>query len=268
MKINFKLLNEKCGIYKIINTKNGKYYIGSSKNLYNRLHLHFFRLKNNKHHNKHLQYSYNKYGKEYFIYQILEFCTLEKQFTKEQYFINKYKPQYNKTYNVIANTGTKVSEECKNKIRNTLKKKYKNKTIIAYNQKHRWKKHYVYDIYSFKKIKELKNRKDCCEFLNIKGFINIDNRIVKNKYIITMQEYKNKVTLKNYIFKNYFKDNNNKYLIVIYNNEINYFLTKINLCKFINKNKSFYYKKIKSKEYYKYKNYDIYYTSNFIKLPS
>ena len=46
-------LRFKCGIYIFINLENGKRYVGSSNNLYNRLHEHYHNLKNNKSHNKH-----------------------------------------------------------------------------------------------------------------------------------------------------------------------------------------------------------------------
>ena len=48
-------LRFKCGIYIFINLENGKRYVGSSNNLYNRLHEHYHNLKNNKSHNKHFQ---------------------------------------------------------------------------------------------------------------------------------------------------------------------------------------------------------------------
>ena len=60
-KIEFVLKN-KCGIYMILNLINGKRYIGSSIDIYNRLHEHLHNLKNNKSHNNHLQNSWNKYG--------------------------------------------------------------------------------------------------------------------------------------------------------------------------------------------------------------
>ena len=63
---------KKCGIYIITNLQNGKRYIGSSKNLYERLYKHFYDLENNKHSNTYLQNSWDKYGGESFIYGILE----------------------------------------------------------------------------------------------------------------------------------------------------------------------------------------------------
>lgn len=49
-------------IYKIINTINGKIYVGSAKYFAGRKGEHYSMLRNNKHSNKHLQNSYNKYG--------------------------------------------------------------------------------------------------------------------------------------------------------------------------------------------------------------
>ena len=62
------------GIYKITNKVNGKFYIGSANNLKRRKWEHFCNLKHNKHCNKKLQYSYNKYSKENFKFEILSNC--------------------------------------------------------------------------------------------------------------------------------------------------------------------------------------------------
>lgn len=62
------------GIYCIENKINNKTYIGSSKNLYQRLLKHFALLRHNKHENAHLQSAWNKYGEESFEWFILELC--------------------------------------------------------------------------------------------------------------------------------------------------------------------------------------------------
>jgi group I intron endonuclease len=79
-----------CGIYKIKNIKNNKIYIGSSVNLGNREKKHFWMLRKNIHDNDYLQHSYNKYGKEWFIFDILEICTPEELIVKENFYIDKY----------------------------------------------------------------------------------------------------------------------------------------------------------------------------------
>lgn len=59
-------------IYCIKNILNNKVYIGSSVNFNKRKNLHLHYLKNNKHHSNHLQKAWNKYGKENFVFEIIE----------------------------------------------------------------------------------------------------------------------------------------------------------------------------------------------------
>lgn len=80
------------GIYKIVNTINNKFYIGSSKNLHKRKLRHFNSLRKDKHHNIYLQRSFNKYG-EVFIFEVIEEC--EKLFERETFYIDLLKPDYN-----------------------------------------------------------------------------------------------------------------------------------------------------------------------------
>ena len=85
------------GVYKITNIITNKFYIGSSNNIQERIKTHFRGLKNNRHPNKHLQSSYNKYGKDNFIVDILEEC--QDIIAREQYYIdiNNWNMLYNKT---------------------------------------------------------------------------------------------------------------------------------------------------------------------------
>lgn len=50
------------GIYKILNTKNNKVYIGQTKDYDKRIREHLQYLKNNTHQNKYLQRTYNSIG--------------------------------------------------------------------------------------------------------------------------------------------------------------------------------------------------------------
>lgn len=78
------------GIYKIINIIDKKVYIGQSIHLSKRKKEHFKDLELNKHANRHLQYAFNKYGKENFLFEILERCEESELDDREIYYINLY----------------------------------------------------------------------------------------------------------------------------------------------------------------------------------
>lgn len=82
-------------VYKIINLVDGKFYIGSAMNFDNRIRTHLRELRNNIHINTHLQNAYNKYGKDSFIFHILEICTPDRLFEIEQYYLDALNPHYN-----------------------------------------------------------------------------------------------------------------------------------------------------------------------------
>jgi len=97
------------GIYCLVNVQNGKKYIGSSLNISQRLYKHRSLLRNNKHENAYLQNAWNKYGEQYFIYSILEFCNKNNLSEREQLWINSCNPEYNITKQVIRNILSKES---------------------------------------------------------------------------------------------------------------------------------------------------------------
>lgn len=74
-----------CGIYQIRNILNGNFYIGSAFDLLGRRNRHFSMLLYDKHVNDHLQNAYNCYGKENFIFEVIEFCEPEVKYEIEQY---------------------------------------------------------------------------------------------------------------------------------------------------------------------------------------
>jgi group I intron endonuclease len=59
-------------IYKIINTENGKFYVGSTTNTRERFRVHRNRLRSNRHHCKHLQAAWNQYGEQVFAFHVVE----------------------------------------------------------------------------------------------------------------------------------------------------------------------------------------------------
>jgi group I intron endonuclease len=104
------------GVYKITNTINNKFYIGSTCCFLSRKHHHFNNLLHNKHANKYLQKSYNKYKKENFKFEILVKCPKEYNLKMEQWFINNMKPNYNMQKIAGSNLGIKFSKEHRLKI--------------------------------------------------------------------------------------------------------------------------------------------------------
>lgn len=107
---------KKSGIYEIINTVNGKKYVGSSYDVKKRIQTHQSRLRTNKHINKHLQNAYNKYGVENFEFNIVELCGIDKLTEQEKYHLSKVNESYNIRKVVDSNLGIKLSEETKKKI--------------------------------------------------------------------------------------------------------------------------------------------------------
>lgn len=80
-----------CGVYCIENIINGKKYIGYSSDISFRFSEHKSKLKNNRHDNRYLQHSYNKYGEESFCFYIIETCSKKKLKDLEVHYISKYK---------------------------------------------------------------------------------------------------------------------------------------------------------------------------------
>jgi len=91
----------KSGIYKIVNLVNNKIYIGSAKNLNKRWKRHLADLKNQSHHNIHLQRSWEKHGESKFIFEIIEYVEdVTSLYEREQYYIDTLQPFNEKGYNI------------------------------------------------------------------------------------------------------------------------------------------------------------------------
>ncbi len=110
----------KSGVYKIENLVNGKCYVGSAVNIEQRWGRHRTDLNCNKHHCIHLQRSYNKYGKENFIYSVVEHVENKEDLIPiEQFHIDQYEyltELYNMCPNAASSLGISRSKEYKNKI--------------------------------------------------------------------------------------------------------------------------------------------------------
>lgn len=82
------------GIYKITNLATFNFYIGSSKNVNKRRNEHFARLAAGKHGNNKLQNSFNKHGRDIFLFELIEECPVSLLESVEQKYLDK-KPYYN-----------------------------------------------------------------------------------------------------------------------------------------------------------------------------
>src|SRR5258708_4672651 len=109
------------GIYRIVNTINGLFYLGSAVDLRRRWRLHYNELQRNDHHNSKLQRAWNKYGPDAFTFEVLEFVLSPFLLAREQYWLDKLKPGGKKGYNInlIANSrlGGKASPETLERLR-------------------------------------------------------------------------------------------------------------------------------------------------------
>ena len=91
-------MKKEVGIYLIRNKINGKVYVGQSSNIKNRWVKHRSELKLNKHGNKHLQLSWNKYGEQKFEFSISQFCSTE-QLTFQEQITKDYFELFKGVYN-------------------------------------------------------------------------------------------------------------------------------------------------------------------------
>jgi len=105
------------GIYKITNLINGKFYIGSTVDLDKRWKNHKRALNKEVHHSSLLQYDWNFYGKDVFVFEIIE-EVLNKSFLigLESYYFGVLRPEYNMCPPFKSRFGIKHSDETKRKI--------------------------------------------------------------------------------------------------------------------------------------------------------
>jgi group I intron endonuclease len=121
--IDYKF-NKIPGIYKIINNINGKFYVGSTKNLYKRSREHFSKLNRQKHPNEKLMNSVKKHGINNFKFEIIvSYCNIEDLLVLEGKYIALLKPDYNLD-EVDMGGKRHCSEETKIKIGEKSKQKF------------------------------------------------------------------------------------------------------------------------------------------------
>ncbi len=118
----FTPIQQKTGVYVILNRANGKQYVGSAAvSLRGRWCNHRSSLRRNCHSNCHLQSAWNKYGEQQFVFLVLAYCEPDKCIAIEQEFIDRLKVAnteygYNLSPTAGSTLGTKLSISTRNRM--------------------------------------------------------------------------------------------------------------------------------------------------------
>jgi group I intron endonuclease len=92
-------------------------YVGQTSELTMRWRKHCWRLRNNRHHNAHLQSAWNKYGEQSFALSVIEWCEVDQLTDREAYWTRALRPEYcHATPGDAPWRGKKLSEEHKARI--------------------------------------------------------------------------------------------------------------------------------------------------------
>ena len=77
------------GVYRIVNMRNGKVYVGSSRDVASRIINHRDRLAAGNHPNRHLQRAWHRHGAEAFVFAVIELVSPSEIWTREQFHIDQ-----------------------------------------------------------------------------------------------------------------------------------------------------------------------------------
>lgn len=95
------ILTGKSGIYRITNLINGKIYIGRSVNLKDRKSKHKTKISNTI-----ISKAIQKYGHDNFLFEVIEYCELDKLVEREGYYFDLLQPfRENNGYNILRDSG-------------------------------------------------------------------------------------------------------------------------------------------------------------------
>lgn len=122
---------QKSGVYTITNIINNRIYVGFASNMMKRKGQHFAKLRKRIHENERLQNSFNKYGEENFVFDVIERCEIEFLDSLEHYWaywLDTHNPEIG--FNIkpthpygreimIQETKNKISVKAKGHKRNT-----------------------------------------------------------------------------------------------------------------------------------------------------
>jgi group I intron endonuclease len=99
----------KSGIYCIANKVSGKCYVGQAASIGDRWLTHRSHLENRRHHSRHLQAAWNKYGADAFTFSVLEYVPLDREqlAAREQFWFDELRPAYNLAPSAGSSLGVK-----------------------------------------------------------------------------------------------------------------------------------------------------------------
>lgn len=98
------------GVYRWVNNKTKKTYVGSGKDLKIRINC-YYSLNMLKKEKRPICNALLKYGHNYFTLEILEYCPISKLIEREQYYLDLLKPEYNIAMIAYSTLGYKHSAE-------------------------------------------------------------------------------------------------------------------------------------------------------------
>jgi len=94
------ILTGKSGIYKITNLINDKIYIGRSVNLKSRKSKHKTKISNTI-----ISRAIRKYGHDNFLFEVIEYCEIDKLVEREGYYLDLLQPfRENNGYNILKDS--------------------------------------------------------------------------------------------------------------------------------------------------------------------
>lgn len=113
------------GVYKITNTVNQKFYIGSTVDIQKRWNHHLVFLRRGKHHNRHLQRAFVKYGECVFTIEALERTERSRTvlMSREQFYLDTLQPFKKRGYNLCRQAGSNLGVKHTAKVREAMRKR-------------------------------------------------------------------------------------------------------------------------------------------------
>jgi group I intron endonuclease len=212
-----KLLSKRGGIYCFINQINGKRYIGSTHNFYNRLYEHLY---NSKKSNLALRKAFNKYGLDHFIFKILSDIDLTDKAVTYQDLIhleNDYISSY--PFHLLYNFNKHATSMLGYKHTEATKQKMRERFINKENHPMYGKKHSEYSLSLISKPGKLnpmygkKHKKESKALISAKlskypkgvGIYDLDDNLIKSfKNNVEISKYLNvgKMTVGRYMNRN------------------------------------------------------------------